>query len=72
MRKINDLTVRQFEALVESAVERKLVEMLGDPDAGLVLKPTVKARLRRSLAAVRRGERCISAEDVARDLKLKW
>ncbi len=72
MRKVNDLTVRQLQALVESAVERKLVEMLGDPDAGLVLKLTVKARLRRSLAAVGRGERGISAEHVTRGLRLKW
>ncbi len=72
MRKVNDLTVRQFEALVESAVERKLVELLGDPDEGLVLKPSVKARLLRSLAAVRRGGTGIPAKNVARDLNLKW
>ncbi len=72
MRKIDGLTACQFDAPVESAVERKLIELLGDRDAGSVLKPTVKARLRRSVSAVRRGEPGIHAMDVAGRLKLKW
>ena len=72
MRTINHLTIQQFEALLERVVERKLLEMFGDPDQGLELKSSVKARLRRSMATVKRGERGISAAQVAKDLGLKW
>jgi|GEM_PF-2006282 len=36
------------------------------------LKPSVKAKLRRSMAAVKRGERGIPIEQVAKELGLKW
>ena len=49
-----------------------MMELSGDPDKGLILKPSIKAKLRRSMAAVKRGERGIPAKDVARDLGLKW
>ncbi|MBM4046787.1 MAG: hypothetical protein FJ279_16900 [Planctomycetes bacterium] len=62
----------QLEAMVERIVERKMLELLSDPDEGLELKPHIKARLRRSLAAMRRGERGIPAEQVAKELGLKW
>jgi len=72
MKTISQLTIPQFEALIENAVERKLAELLGDPDKGLELKPAVKAKLRRSLTAVEHGERGLAAEEVAKDLGLKW
>ena len=71
MKTVGELTIRQFEALIESAVERKLVELMGDPDAGLELKPSVKAKLRHSLEATRRGDRGIPAKQVAKELDLK-
>ena len=72
MKTISQLTISQLEALIENAVERKLIEMLGDPDKGLELKPAVKTRLRRSMAAVKHGERGLATKDVAKDLGLKW
>ncbi len=66
------LTLPRLEALVESIVERKLVELLGDPDQGLELKPRVKAKLRRSLESLQRGERGIPAHQVAAELGLEW
>lgn len=72
MKNITQLTVSQLEALIENAIERKMVEMFGDPDAGLELKPGVKAKLRRSLAAVKHGERGKPAKEVAKNLGLKW
>jgi hypothetical protein len=72
MKTISQLTVSQLEALIESAVERKLVEMLGDPDRGLELTPAAKNKLRRSIAATQRGERGIPAKTVAKELGLKW
>ena len=72
MKTIGQLTVPQLEALIERAVERKMVELFGDPDRGLELKPQVKAKLRRSMAVVKRGERGIHAKDVADELGLQW
>ncbi len=72
MKTINQITVPQLKALIESAVESKMLEMFGDPDKGLELKPQVKAKLRRSMAAVRRGERGIPVRDLAEELGLKW
>lgn len=72
MKTVAQLTVSQLEALIEAAVERKLTEMLGDPDRGLELKPAVKNKLRRSLAAIEQGERGIPAKSVAKELGLKW
>ena len=55
----------EFKQIIEEAVERKLSEMLGDPDEGLELREEIKARLRRSLEAERRGTRGIAAQKVA-------
>jgi len=49
-----------------------MIELFGDPDKGLELKPHIKAKLRSSMAAVRRGERGIPAKEVAKELGLKW
>ena len=72
MKTVDQLTVPQLKALIESVVEHKMIELFGDPDKGLELKPHVKAKLRRSIAAVKRGERGIPAQDVAKELGLKW
>ncbi len=72
MKTISQLTVPQLEALIESAVERKLLEMFGDPDKGLELKPSIKTKLRRSIAATKRGERGKPAQQVAKELGLRW
>jgi hypothetical protein len=72
MKTVSQLTVAQLEALIEMAVERKLTEMLGDPDRGLELTPATKTKLRRSIAAIEQGERGIPAKSVAKELGLKW
>ena len=70
--KVKELTVEQLKMLIDEAVEDKLAEILGDPDRGLELKEEVKARLRDSLAAVKRGEKGIPIEQVAKELGLEW
>ena len=64
MKTVSQLTVPQLETLIEKVIERKLLELFGDPDTGLELKPNVKAKLRRSMAAVKHGERGILTEEV--------
>ena len=65
-----DMTATEFRQLVGSAVEEKLIQLLGDPDEGLVLRENVRKRLVRQKRAVAKGERGESLETVARRLKL--
>jgi hypothetical protein len=49
----------ELKEIVELTVEQKLLELLGDPDQGLVLKKALKDRLilqRKAVAAGARGE----------------
>jgi hypothetical protein len=53
------MTKHELKEIIESTVEEKLLELLGDPDQGLVLKKRVKDRLlrqRKSVASGQRGE----------------
>jgi hypothetical protein len=72
MKTVSQLTVPQLETLIENTVERKLIEMFGDPDSGLEIKPAMRIKLRRSLLATKRGERGTPAKAVAKSLGLKW
>lgn len=67
---VADMTAEELRDLVGSAVEEKIVELLGDPDAGLILRENVRKRLLRQKRAVARGERGELLETVARRLNL--
>ena len=70
--RVAELMVDEFKQIIEEAMEQKLEEMLGDPDEGLELREEIKARLRHSLEAERRGNRGIPAQEVAAQLGLEW
>ena len=59
MSKVKDLTIEDLEFLIE----QKVLEILGDPDSGLELKPEFKRELRRRLGA---SSRRISHEEIVR------
>lgn len=59
-----------LEAVVQTTVEEKLLEILGDPDEGLDLREAVRDRLIRQRQAVAEGQYGQSLEDVARELGL--
>ena len=67
---VADMTATELRQLVSSVVEEKLMQLLGDPDEGLVLRENVRKRLLRQQNAVSRGERGESLNAVARRLKL--
>ncbi len=54
---VSQMTVGELRDLVRSAVEDKIVELLGDPDEGLQLRDAVRRRLSRQKLAVAKGER---------------
>jgi hypothetical protein len=67
---VADMTATELRQLVSSVVEEKLIQLLGDPDEGLVLRENVRKRLLRQKRAVSKGERGEALEAVARRLKL--
>ena len=64
------MTKHELKEIIESTVEEKLLELLGDPDQGLVLKKTVKDRLRRQRKSVASGQRGESLAVIVKRLGL--
>ncbi len=71
MATIAEITPEELRALIESIIEEKLLELLGDPDEGYALRKAVRERLLRQRRAVAAGERGISLEQVVQQLDLK-
>ena len=69
-RTVSEMTAQELHDLVGSAVEQKIIELLGDPDAGWALRASVQKRLLRQKRAVAKGDRGESLETVTRRLKL--
>ena len=69
-RIVAEMTADELKRLVGLAVEEKLIELLGDPDEGMVLRESLRKRLLRQKRAVAKGERGELLEDVVRRLKL--
>jgi DNA invertase Pin-like site-specific DNA recombinase len=72
MKPLSRMTAEELKEIVEDAVERKLYEIIQDPDKGLKLKPQVRKRLRTTLKAERKGAKGISVAQVAKKLGLRW
>jgi len=64
--------IDEMKNLVSELVEEKLTELLGDPDADLELKDTVKARLKASFEAEERGDKGTPAAEFVHKLGFKW
>ena len=65
---LSDLSQKEFKELVNGIVDDRLCELLGDPDLGLPLDETVRARLKESLASSER----VTGDDIAETLGLRW
>jgi len=66
--KLSDLSQKEFKELVNAIVDDRLCDLLGDPDLGLPLDETVRARLKESLASSER----ITGDEIAEKLSLRW
>ena len=67
---VAQMTKGELRELIEVTIEEKLLELLGDPDEGLLLRKSVRDTLLRQKQAVAAGERGEPLEDVARRLAL--
>jgi hypothetical protein len=65
------MTKDQFREMLGDTIEQKLIELLGDPDDGLDIRSSVRARLLRQKRKVARGERGEPLEDVVQRLGLQ-
>ena len=60
----------ELRELIETSIEQKLLELLGDPDEGLEIRKSLHDRLVRQQKAVATGERGQPLEDVIQQLGL--
>jgi hypothetical protein len=67
---VAQMTREELKELIGTVVEEKLTELLGDPDEGLALKKSLRARLLRQKKAVAAGERGEALDEVAGRLGL--
>jgi hypothetical protein len=67
--KVSEMTADELRdvvrSVVETTVERKLLELLGDPDEGFLVRRRVRDRLMRQQTALQSGERGRSLEEAA-------
>ena len=71
MATVAQMTKDELRELIETIIEQKLLELLGDPDEGLPVREAVYDRLLRQKQAVAGGERGQPFEDVVRRLGLE-
>jgi len=68
---VAQMTKNELIEVIETVVEQKLLELLGDPDEGLPIRKSVRDRLLRQKQAVAGGERGEPFADVVRRLGLE-
>ena len=68
---VAQMTKRELREMMETLIEQKLIELLGDPDEGLEIRKSVRDRLLRQRKAVAAGERGKPFEDVVHQLGLE-
>ena len=67
---VAQMSKEELKEIIAMTVEQKLLELLGDPDEGLEIRESVRARLIQQQKAVAAGERGESLEDVIHRLDL--
>jgi hypothetical protein len=61
----------ELREMMESLIEQKMLELLGDPDEGLEIRASLRARLLRQQQAVVAGERGEALDEVVWRLGLE-
>ena len=71
MATVAQMTKDELREMIETIIEQKLLELVGDPDEGLPLRKTIRNRLLLQKEAVARGERGEPFEEVVQRLGLE-
>lgn len=61
---VAEMSEDELREMIETLIEQKLVEILGDPDEGLEIREVVRDRLLRQKKAIIAGERGQPFEEV--------
>lgn len=69
-RVISDLTTDELQEMIETAIDRKLTEWLGDPDEGKQLRPDLVERIQRQREEYAQGKRGRTLAEVRQRLGL--
>jgi hypothetical protein len=67
---VAQMTKKELAQMLSTVVEQKLIELLGDPDEGMVLKESLRKRLIRQRKAVAKGERGTDFVEIRKRLGL--
>jgi len=68
---VAQMTKDELRKMIETTIEQKLLELLGDPDEGLPIRKQIHDRLLRQKQAVAAGERGRSFREVVRRIGLE-
>lgn len=63
---VGDMTKDELRQMLDTVVEEKLMDLLGDPDEGLELREELQQRLLKQMEKTAAGERGISLEEAKR------
>ena len=66
--KVSEMTTDELQVFIETVIDRKLAEWLGDPEEGLELKAEIRERILRQRKEFAAGKRGRSLKEVAQDL----
>jgi len=68
--KVADMTTDELQTMMETLIDRKMSEWIGDPDVGLELRPEIVASIERQRREYATGKRGKSLDEVAQRLEL--
>ncbi|MDQ7054499.1 MAG: hypothetical protein Q9P14_17035 [candidate division KSB1 bacterium] len=68
---VAQMTKEELREMIETIIEQKLLEWVGDPDEGLSIREALRKRLLQQKQAVAEGERGEPLKDVAQRLGLE-
>lgn len=68
---ISEMSKQDLQELIEETVEKKLVELLGDPDEGFELQDEMRERLLQQREELQQGKRGTELNEVMIDLGLE-
>jgi len=71
VHKVAQMTKNELSEMISAIVEKKLLELIGDPEEELSIRKSLHDRLLRQKKAVAKGERGKRFEDVVRRLGLE-
>lgn len=68
--KVADMTTDELQTMMETLIDRKMSEWIGDPDVGLELRPEIVVSIERQRREYATGKRGKSLDEVAQRLEL--